>query len=84
MKKNRKIYFLIFFLSFLLSKNSDDYVILVSFDGFRWDYANRVETPNFDFVEKNGIKAKSLKPIFPSFTHESHFTKSPTFIVQPV
>ncbi len=73
MKKNRKIYFLIFFLSFLLSKDSNDYVILVSFDGFRWDYANRVETPNFDFIEKNGIKAKSLKPIFPSFTFPNHY-----------
>ena len=73
MKKNRKIYYLIFFLSFLLSKGNDDYVILVSFDGFRWDYTNRVNTPNFDFIEKNGIKAKSLKPIFPSFTFPNHY-----------
>ena len=73
MKKNRKIYCLIFFLSLLFSKGNDDYVILVSFDGFRWDYTNRVNTPNFDFVEKNGIKAKSLKPIFPSFTFPNHY-----------
>jgi len=72
-KKNRKIYCLIFFLSLLFSKGNDDYVILVSFDGFRWDYTNRVNTPNFDFVEKNGIKAKSLKPIFPSFTFPNHY-----------
>ena len=73
MKKNRKIYYLIFFLSFILTQSNDNYVILVSFDGFRWDYSDRVNTPNFDFIEENGVKAKSLKPIFPSFTFPNHY-----------
>ena len=29
---------------------------MVSFDGFRYDYMNWTETPNFDYVEKNGVK----------------------------
>ena len=33
-----------------------------------------VETPNFDFIEKNGVKANSLKPIFPSFTFPNHYS----------
>ena len=73
MKKNRKIYYLIFFLSFIFAQTNDDYVILVSFDGFRWDYSDRVSTPNFDFIEQMGVKAQSLKPIFPSFTFPNHY-----------
>ena len=49
-------------------------MILISFDGFRYDYTDRVNTPNFDFIENNGIKAKSLKPIFPSFTFPNHYS----------
>ena len=66
----------IFLIHFCLlgSSNSEQYVILVSFDGFRYDYADRVDTPSFDFLEKNGIKAKSLKPVFPSFTFPNHYS----------
>ena len=56
------------------SNNSDQYVILVSFDGFKYDYTERVNTPNFDFLKKNGVKAKSLKPVFPSFTFPNHYS----------
>ena len=63
------------FISLLLCiDNEDQYVILISFDGFRYDYAERVNTPNFDFIENQGVKAKSLKPIFPSFTFPNHYS----------
>ena len=35
-------------------------VILVSYDGFRWDYMEKVPTPNLNFIASNGIKAKHL------------------------
>ena len=50
------------------------YTILISFDGFRWDYTSRGITPNFDYIEKNGVKALSLKPSFPSITFPNHIT----------
>lgn len=50
------------------------YTILVSFDGFRWDYTSRGITPNFDFIEENGVKALSLKPSFPSITFPNHIS----------
>ena len=56
------------------SDNEDQYVILVSFDGFRYDYTERVETPNFDYLKNQGVKAKSLKPVFPSFTFPNHYS----------
>ena len=70
---------LIFFISIMISllfcaDNEDQYVILVSFDGFRYDYTERVETPNFDYLKNWGVKAKSLKPVFPSFTFPNHYS----------
>ena len=58
----------------LCSNNDEQYVVLVSFDGFRYDYSERVDTPNFDTVGANGVKAKSLKPVFPSFTFPNHYS----------
>ena len=74
MKINKvKLYFLIIFSFLTAQSNEDQYVLLVSFDGFRYDYTNRLETPNFDYLEKWGTKSKSLKPIFPSFTFPNHY-----------
>ena len=76
MISNKKRHFILYFLvsSLLCLSNEQQYVILVSFDGFRYDYVNRLETPNFDYIENNGIKAKSLQPIFPSFTFPNHYS----------
>ena len=64
-----------FIVSLILCSNNDEqYVVLVSFDGFRYDYADRVNTPNFDAVADNGVKATSLKPVFPSFTFPNHYS----------
>ena len=64
-----------FIVSLILCSNNDEqYVVLVSFDGFRYDYADRVNTPNFDAVAENGVKATSLKPVFPSFTFPNHYS----------
>ena len=74
MKINKvKLYLLIIFSFLTAQSNEDQYVLLVSFDGFRYDYTNRLETPNFDYLEKWGTKSKSLKPIFPSFTFPNHY-----------
>ena len=38
-------------------------LILISIDGFRWDYFDKVETPNFDRLIANGSKADGLKQV---------------------
>jgi predicted AlkP superfamily pyrophosphatase or phosphodiesterase len=50
------------------------YVILVSFDGFRWDYANRVITPNLDKFKESGVSAFSLEPVYPTKTFPNHIS----------
>ncbi len=49
-------------------------LILVSFDGFRWDYAQRGLTPNLEFMAQSGVKASSLEPAFPSKTFPNHLS----------
>ena len=49
-------------------------LILISSDGFRWDYLGRVPTPNLDRLIANGVRAHSLKPSFPSKTFPNHYT----------
>ena len=49
-------------------------VILISLDGFRWDYLEKVNTPNLDFLIANGVKAKALIPAFPTKTFPNHYT----------
>ena len=53
---------------------SKEYVLLVSFDGFRYDYADIVDTPNFDKIKERGVNAKSLIPIFPTLTFPNHYS----------
>jgi len=53
---------------------SRPYVMVVSFDGFRYDYLHRVSTPNFDKLILEGVSAKSLISVFPSFTFPNHYS----------
>ena len=51
-------------------------VILVSFDGFRWDYLdmNRTKTDNFESIIKNGVRAEYVQNVFPTVTFPNHYT----------
>uniref|UniRef100_A0A8C8SCU6 Uncharacterized protein n=1 Tax=Pelusios castaneus TaxID=367368 RepID=A0A8C8SCU6_9SAUR len=49
-------------------------LLLVSFDGFRWNYDQDVDTPNMDLLVKQGVKAKYITPPFVTMTSPSHFT----------
>ncbi len=50
------------------------YLILISLDGFRWDYVEKYKPPHLsDFIE-SGVKAESLIPSFPSKTFPNHYT----------
>ena len=54
-------------------------VLLVSFDGFRWDYLSRPETkdhtPNFHKIMKDGVYAKrGVKNAFITNTFPNHYT----------
>ncbi|WP_211309818.1 ectonucleotide pyrophosphatase/phosphodiesterase [Mucilaginibacter yixingensis] len=50
------------------------YVILISADGFRYDYAERYQAKHLLELSKGGISAKYLIPAFPSVTFPNHYT----------
>jgi predicted AlkP superfamily pyrophosphatase or phosphodiesterase len=54
--------------------NRTPYVVLVSFDGFRYDYVNRYQTPHFHKFIQEGSHAEGLIPSFPSKTFPNHYT----------
>ena len=49
-------------------------LLLVSIDGFRWDYLDRYEAPNLRQLGANGVRAEGLIPQFPSKTFPNHYT----------
>ncbi len=72
----RILYTAIILLISILSINAQPkpYVILISFDGFRWDYADRGITPHFDVIRDSGVSVESLRPCFPSKTFPNHIS----------
>jgi len=55
-------------------KKNRQYVVMLSMDAFRWDYPDSIPTPNLDYIAETGVKAKSLKPCFPSKTFPNHYS----------
>ena len=49
-------------------------LILVSFDGCRYDYPDLTETPGLDEIAAAGVKADGLKTSFPSKTFPNHLS----------
>ncbi|MBC7850874.1 MAG: alkaline phosphatase family protein [Chitinophagaceae bacterium] len=50
------------------------YVILISIDGFRYDYADRYNATNIIRLRNSGVQATSMIPSFPSVTFPNHYT----------
>jgi predicted AlkP superfamily pyrophosphatase or phosphodiesterase len=49
-------------------------IILISFDGWRWDYQSKAAAPNMQRLIARGVHAESLIPSFPPKTFPNHYT----------
>jgi predicted AlkP superfamily pyrophosphatase or phosphodiesterase len=49
-------------------------VILISVDGFGWDYLDRFKPPVLSRLAAEGVRAEGLLPQFPSKTFPNHYT----------
>ncbi len=49
-------------------------IILVSFDGWRWDYRDRVHLPHLESLISRGVRAEWMIPSYPSKTFPNHYT----------
>ncbi|AZQ62877.1 alkaline phosphatase family protein [Flammeovirga pectinis] len=54
-------------------KVNENTVVIVSIDGFRYDYPIKYNTPNLDLIAKEGVKATSMIPSYPSKTFPNHY-----------
>lgn len=80
--KSGRMFVLLFVIPLLFSggcstsKNSGHKprLLLISFDGFRYDYPEKTETPNFDSFIKEGVTSEGLIPVFPTKTFPNHYS----------
>lgn len=80
MRRYPQLILLITILGFISCSASNEqttpppYVILVSFDGFRHDYVEKYNTPNFKKFINKGAAADVMLSSFPSKTFPNHYT----------
>lgn len=49
-------------------------LILVSIDGFRWDYLDIHSAPNLNRIAQSGVRATRMQPVYPSKTFPAHLS----------
>ena len=54
--------------------NEQSYVLLISIDGFRHDYAERYQATNLLKIAREGTQTTSLIPCYPSKTFPNHYS----------
>ncbi|HPE58562.1 MAG TPA: ectonucleotide pyrophosphatase/phosphodiesterase, partial [Bacteroidales bacterium] len=54
--------------------SKETYLVVLSVDGFRWDYPEKSKTPVLDSIARVGTKAQGIIPVFPSKTFPNHYT----------
>lgn len=57
-----------------IEAQSKPYVIMISADGFRYDYAKKYNAENLLQFSNNGVRAKAMIPSYPSITFPNHWS----------
>ena len=74
MKKAFSFLFLaVFLVSAACNPQKENYTVIISLDGNRWDYPDYYEMPFFDSLATVGVSAR-MEPSFPSSTFPNHYT----------
>ncbi len=79
------IFLIVFIFSVLLGFNNcyaaekfeaakQPYVLLISIDGYRYDYTQKFKPPHISSFANKGARAESLIPVFPSKTFPNHYS----------
>ena len=55
------------------NSKEENYTVIISLDGNRWDYPDYYEMPFFDSLATVGVSAR-MEPSFPSSTFPNHYT----------
>ncbi|MBP2616920.1 ectonucleotide pyrophosphatase/phosphodiesterase [Chryseobacterium jejuense] len=57
-----------------IEAQSKPYIIMISTDGFRYDYAKKYNAENLLKLSDNGVKAEAMIPSYPSITFPNHWS----------
>lgn len=68
------LHILIGALQHVTAQQRQQHVILISLDGFRWDYLDKFQPPNLTAFAQGGASAEAMIPAFPSKTFPNHYT----------
>ncbi len=76
MRKNIVLLVLCLVVAFVAkgATGNENYTIIISLDGFRWDYPTMYSTPNLQIMAHLGVRATSMKPSYPASTFPNHYT----------
>lgn len=76
MKTLARIFLLLLVVARLAAAGSSSPLILISLDGFRWDYCDLHpnESPTLRALKREGVSARGLVPVFPSNTFPNHYS----------
>lgn len=72
----RRLVFILALLGSVLPAAAEPPLILVSLDGFRWDYGEKyaAEAATLRTLRQGGVATRGLVPVFPSNTFPNHYT----------
>ncbi len=62
---------LLVFSSFVKADNEQS-VVLISIDGFRWDYIEKHHASHLKTISEQGVRASKMRPVYPSKTFPNH------------
>lgn len=68
------IVLVLYILNAVHGRQYADKVLLISMDGFRWDYIQKANTPNFDKFAQHGVKASYINNTFITKTFPCHYS----------
>ena len=72
MKKIRAFKLFVLMIFAALTASARHYTVVISLDGFRWDYTEWYNTPFFDLMATEGVSS-GLIPSYPSKTFPNHY-----------
>lgn len=57
-----------------IAQPSKQHVVLISLDGFRWDYIEKYQAKQLASIAEQGVRAEKLIPVYPTNTFPNHLS----------
>ena len=76
MKLQQKMFFVFFCLLSCLAYGKTPYLVLISIDGFRYDYPQKFDLKFMKKLQKQSEHSNELYPVYPTLTFPNHLQPS--------